>query len=236
MNKLFNSFTASLFLIPILNHPGFPNVSESNSQGNEFTILEEKINSMESNLLVKESSLDYRIKQSLNAEESPNFYIAVDKKNLILHLFQKSKGYDTLLLQTPVALGRQGHSTPSGNFYLRRVVENPFWYPTKSSKSKVPSKPGKNNPYGLWMSELLRQNEPGNYDFPISGDTTIRIHSTNAPSSIGKYASNGCIRLPPFVAEELFPIFLRYIPHKEPKKNARGIIYPLEKTIPVFVK
>jgi len=215
-------------------NPHFLNPPKAICHQSQYSSLEETTISVDESKVV--NPIIYSISQRMNAEESPNFYITVDKKSLKFRLFQKYSERDELLLETSVALGKPGHSTPTGEFYIRRVVENPFWYPTKSSKAKVPSKPGKNNPYGLWMSEFFRQNKPGDYSFPAEGDTLIRIHSTNSPLSIGKYASNGCTRLSPSFAEEFFPALLHFIPHKEPKKNARGIIYPLEKTIPVFVK
>jgi murein L,D-transpeptidase YcbB/YkuD len=86
------------------------------------------------------------------------------------------------------------------------------------------------------MSELSKKNEKGDYAFSVPGDSGIRLHSTNNPKSIGTYSSHGCIRLSPPVAEELFPTLLKYIPHKEPKKNERGIIYPLDRIIPVTIR
>jgi lipoprotein-anchoring transpeptidase ErfK/SrfK len=234
MNKIFRYLATPICLLPILINPDYSSASQNISQQVNIATLEEKTISVEESKVV--NPIIYSISQRMNVEESPNFYINVDKKNLKFRLFQKYPERDELLLETPVALGKPGHSTPAGEFYIRRVVENPFWYPTKSSNARVPSKPGKNNPYGMWMSELFRQNKPGDYSFPAEGDTLIRIHSTNSPSSIGKYASNGCTRLSPPFAEEFFPALLHFIPHKEPKKNSRGIIYPLEKTIPVTIK
>ena len=77
------------------------------------------------------------------------------------------------------------------------------------------------------MSELSRDALPGNHGFGVQGDTHIRIHSTNNPRSIGRYASHGCIRLDPNVANELFPALLHYLPHDPGQKNGRGIVHPL---------
>lgn len=234
MNRKIKSLVA-----PILSLPFFLNIpSTINSQPivPQFVNLEQKIISNSSKEVYLGNSLIPLINQKINSEKLPDFHIQVDKKNLRLKLFQKRRDEEVFLLETSVALGRKGWGTPAGNFYLRRIINLPIWYPPVWANTKKIQKPGKNNPYGLWMSELSKRDEKGTHDFSISGDSLIRIHSTDEPLSIGKYLSHGCIRLPPEFAEELFPAFLHYLPHKEPKKNARGIIYPLEKTIPVIIR
>lgn len=179
------------------------------------------------------------LSEIIEIDYEKSFYFEVYKEKVPrLILFNKNENTHDIskLFETNVALGTKKKPTPSGTFYLRRIVENPFWYPPSWSKQKKPSKPGKNNPYGVWMSELSKINAPGDYDFSVSGDTQIRLHSTNAPESIGTYSSHGCIRLHPNVAEELFPYLLEHISHLPPKKNSRGTIYPLKKTIPITIK
>jgi hypothetical protein len=183
---------------------------------------------------------------SLNIEIPENFL--VDTMNLSIRVYKQKKpkteviqefnGTDISLLVQPVALGQNlkgKFSTPTGKFFLRRIINYPLWIPPDWAKDKTVPKPGRNNPYGLWMSELSKYNEIGNCDWSVSGDTNIRIHSTNLPSSIGTFSSHGCIRLHPDIAEELFPAILHYTPHGEGKKTSRGIIFPLEKPIPLEI-
>jgi lipoprotein-anchoring transpeptidase ErfK/SrfK len=125
--------------------------------------------------------------------------------------------------------------TPSGHFYLKRINERPWWYPPAWAREKKPKAPGPNNPYGLWMAELFRTNGICGYEFSPPGDARIRMHSTNNPRSMGQYASHGCVRIHPEVAGELFPAILHYTPHREPKTNGRGTIYPFNKVIPVQI-
>ncbi|PIN90271.1 hypothetical protein COU57_03905 [Candidatus Pacearchaeota archaeon CG10_big_fil_rev_8_21_14_0_10_32_14] len=188
------------------------------------------------NYLSRHNTLDgFKIPQNFIDDEMDLSIEVYKSKIPFLRVFQTYKSNQILLLEDEVALGRKGRSTPSGEFYLRRIIENPWWYPPSWADTNKPSRPGKNNPYGLWMSELSRENAQGDHDFSVSRDSNIRIHSTNSPDSIGKYASHGCIRLHPNTAAELFPAFLYYTPHQDPKKNSRGKIYPLEKTIKLSI-
>ena len=231
MNRLIRTLGMPLLSIPFFISPLYSETQNQTVQTFSQPRLEEKAKNLPLGSTYENNSLISSIGQKLNPEEFPNFYMNIDKKSLRLRIFQKRNEEGILLLESPVALGRKGWETPLGNFYLRRIINLPVWYPPAWAKTNKVPKPGKNNPYGLWMSELSTQNEKGTHDFSVSGDSMIRVHSTDEPSSIGKYVSHGCIRLPPKFAEELFPALLHYISHGEPRKNARGIIYPLEKAI-----
>ncbi len=95
---------------------------------------------------------------------------------------------DELLLVYPVAVGREGDAW-RGKAEIRRIVEGPSWHPTASQKAKrkLPDVigPGPRNPLGDYAFYLFNE----------GGDTLIRIHGTNVPSSIGKAVSDGCIRM-----------------------------------------
>lgn len=76
----------------------------------------------------------------------------------------------------PVAVGKSSTPSPVGTFAIERRVMNP----TYSHDGRVVP-PGPNNPVGSrWMG------------LSIKG---YGIHGTNVPSSIGKAASHGCIRM-----------------------------------------
>jgi hypothetical protein len=200
-------------------------------------------------------SLD-RLVQDLDTDRSSvpqNFlvkemdlYAVVNKKTLTMQMYQRLADKDELLLETKVATGGmamdhstgkvRGFGTPSGKFYIKRIVYEPWWYPPEWAEEDKPSKPGPNNPYGMWMAELSTNSVPAGYGFGVPGDSSIRVHSTNKAWSIGTRSSHGCVRLHPAVAGELFPAMLHYTPHKEPKKNGRGTVYPLEKAIPVEIR
>jgi lipoprotein-anchoring transpeptidase ErfK/SrfK len=85
------------------------------------------------------------------------------------------------------AVGAPNSPSPEGTFTIVNHIEDPTWY----TKGKVVG-PGKANPLGTrWMG--LSKKGYG-------------IHGTNVPSSIGKNASHGCIRMRNHDVEELFKI------------------------------
>lgn len=188
---------------------------------------------------------DFKIPENFLVNEM-NLYFEINSENLKLTLYQEYDSKIIPLLETSVALGGKNKdystgrfrdfSTPKGDYFLKRIINRPQWFPPKWAKTKKPVKPSKNNPYGLWMSELSKNSEQGDYNWSISGDSKIRIHSTNKPNTIGSRSSHGCIRISPDVADELFQAILHYSSHKEPRKNSRGIIYPLEKPISMKIR
>jgi lipoprotein-anchoring transpeptidase ErfK/SrfK len=87
----------------------------------------------------------------------------------------------------PVAVGKPSTPSPAGTFTIERRVVNPTY---SHDGRTVP--PGPNNPVGTrWMGLSIRG---------------YGIHGTNVPSSIGKAASHGCIRMARHDLEELFPM------------------------------
>lgn len=85
----------------------------------------------------------------------------------------------------PVAVGKNSTPSPTGSFLIVDRVTDPTYY---HASKVVP--PGPHNPLGTrWMG--LSEKGYG-------------IHGTNAPKSIGKAASHGCIRMARADLEELF--------------------------------
>lgn len=86
-----------------------------------------------------------------------------------------------------VAVGKTSTPSPSGSFKIVNRVANPAYY----HKGQVIAA-GKGNPVGSrWMG------------LSVKG---YGIHGTNAPGSIGKAASTGCIRMGQRDLEELFAV------------------------------
>jgi L,D-transpeptidase ErfK/SrfK len=86
-----------------------------------------------------------------------------------------------------VAVGKPSTPSPQGEFRIINRIPNPAWY----QPGKVVA-PGKGNPLGTrWMG----LNKLG-----------YGIHGTNAPNSIGKAASHGCIRMRAVDLEDLFEL------------------------------
>ncbi len=87
----------------------------------------------------------------------------------------------------PVAVGKPHHETPTGKFSVISKVKDPDWTDPKDTSIVVPA--GVDNPLGQrWIG--------------IGGD--YGIHGTNVPSSVGKYASHGCVRMHESDVEKVF--------------------------------
>ncbi len=87
----------------------------------------------------------------------------------------------------PVAVGKPSTPSPVGTFTIERRVANPVYQHDGKTVQ-----PGPGNPVGTrWMGLSVRG---------------YGIHGTNAPKSIGKAASHGCIRMAKPDLEELFAL------------------------------
>jgi L,D-transpeptidase ErfK/SrfK len=85
-----------------------------------------------------------------------------------------------------IGVGREGLTTPVGNYHIGRKAANPTWYPTPRMLAEDPTlkpavPPGPDNPLGKYAMYLE--------------GTQYRIHGTDKPWSLGRRASSGCIRL-----------------------------------------
>jgi lipoprotein-anchoring transpeptidase ErfK/SrfK len=81
----------------------------------------------------------------------------------------------------PVAVGKPGWDTPTGNFEVIQLVENPKWQNPWTGEV-MPA--GPNTALGLrWIG------------FWTDGKDTIGFHGTPTVESIGSAASHGCVRM-----------------------------------------
>lgn len=103
-----------------------------------------------------------------------------------------------------VGVGRTG-LYESGVFTVARKAEWPWWRPTNAMIRRNPEQyarfadgmpGGPNNPLGA--RALYLYDDDGR-------DTYLRIHGTNAPSTIGSAVSNGCARLTNEHVTDLYP-------------------------------
>ena len=88
----------------------------------------------------------------------------------------------------PASIGSGDKPAPSGNYAVRRVVEDPdyhydpnFNFKGVKSKSRITVAAGPNNPVGAVWIDLTK--------------SSYGIHGTPNPEKIGKTQSHGCIRL-----------------------------------------
>jgi lipoprotein-anchoring transpeptidase ErfK/SrfK len=111
--------------------------------------------------------------------ERRRIVVSVPDRKLVLFEGDRAlKVYD-------VAVGKPSTPTPQGKFAIVNRVPDPTWFGPSGTVA-----PGKNNPLGSrWMGLSAKG---------------YGIHGTNVPSSIGKAASHGCIRMRKQDLEELF--------------------------------
>ena len=92
----------------------------------------------------------------------------------------------------PVAIGKKGSETPTGEWQVMETIVNPGWTNFNTGKMMPP---GKNNPLGSrWIG------------FWTDGKDTIGFHGTNKPDSIGKAVSSGCVRMHDRDVQALYPL------------------------------
>lgn len=85
------------------------------------------------------------------------------------------------LASYPVAVGRSSTPTPTGEFQIFEMIENPVW---QSPWTGAIQDPGPDSALGVrWIG------------FAHMPNGVIGFHGTPTVSSIGQAASNGCVRL-----------------------------------------
>jgi lipoprotein-anchoring transpeptidase ErfK/SrfK len=115
--------------------------------------------------------------------------------NLVLKLKEKKvyvyKG-DKLITKYPVAIGKKGWETPTGEWQVMEKILNPAWTSFKTGEVVAA---GKQNPLGSrWIG------------FWTDGKDTIGFHGTPNVKSIGTAASHGCVRMLNRDVKALFPL------------------------------
>ena len=81
-----------------------------------------------------------------------------------------------------IAVGMRRYPTPTGDFAITEVQWNPWWHPPDSpwAENDSVTPPGPGNPMGKVKMPL---------------GSTLLIHGTPLPASIGRAASHACIRM-----------------------------------------
>jgi len=144
--------------------------------------------------------------------------IVIDVAIRTLYWFQRG----ALKARYPIGVGRTDWSTPPGRYRIVGRREDPIWRVPESIQNEMRARgepvvrvvpAGPDNPLGKYWIQL---STPG-----------YGLHGTNAPASIGKYASHGCMRLLPEHVERLYheardgtPVEIIY----EPVKLARDAL------------
>ena len=127
-------------------------------------------------------------------EDEIMLVINVPQRMLFLAIGESVEGF-------PVALGRRDWQTPLGEFSVVAKEENPTWdVPTsiqaemrregRTVVERIP--PGPANPLGaFWLGLSLG---------------SVGVHGTNAPLSIFRHVTHGCVRMHPDDIARLYPL------------------------------
>jgi L,D-transpeptidase ErfK/SrfK len=148
--------------------------------------------------------------------------IVIDVAVRTLYWFRRGK----LRARFPIGVGRADWATPPGHYRIAGRREDPVWHVPPSIQKEMHTHgeevvrvvpPGPDNPLGKYWIQL---SAPG-----------YGLHGTNAPASVGKYASHGCMRLLPAHVERLYrkvpdgtPVDIVYEPVKV-ARDGSGAIY-----------
>jgi len=103
-------------------------------------------------------------------------YVIVNKANNKLALIKDEKVVKIL----PIATGRSNELTPEGTFTIIVKAKDPYY-----RKKNIPGGDPRNPLGSRWIG----------FDANGTDGRTFGVHGTNAPSSIGQYISNGCVRM-----------------------------------------
>jgi lipoprotein-anchoring transpeptidase ErfK/SrfK len=120
----------------------------------------------------------------LAADDSQSTYVLLRLSTRRLYLMDRgARGSASF----PIAIGRQGHDTPTGRFRVEEMVEHPDYDkidPNDRSRVLKRIPPGPENPLGeRWMT------------FAHGDGWTVGIHGTPQPELLGQAVSGGCIRM-----------------------------------------
>lgn len=124
-----------------------------------------------------------------------DFSIVIDKSDFKLTLYNHGEFFKSY----KVGLGKHG-ATPVGEFVISEKIKNPTWW---SRNGPVPPGDPRNELGTRWMA--LNPLTPG-----IGPD--YGIHGTIDPSTVGWESSNGCPRMYPPEAEELYMLITEDTP------------------------
>ncbi|WP_231636804.1 MULTISPECIES: L,D-transpeptidase [Planktothricoides] len=104
-------------------------------------------------------------------------YLVISLSDRQVHLYENEE----LKISYPIAIGKEGWETPTGQFNVLQMLANPYWEHPWTGEI-VP--PGEDNPLGTrWIG------------FWTDGTNFIGFHGTPNEDLVGQAVSHGCIRM-----------------------------------------
>lgn len=112
-----------------------------------------------------------------NADERNKIRLVIKLSDRLVYVYEDKE----LKTSYPIAVGRDGWETPTGNYEVIQAIENPSWEHPFTGEI-VP--PGPTNPLGArWIG------------FWTDGTNYIGFHGTPEEETVGTAASHGCVRM-----------------------------------------
>jgi len=141
-----------------------------------------------------------------------------------------------------VGLGGPEFPTPVGTYYVTHIYDDdPWWIPPKDRAWAAGEKPSR-KVYGGTMAPLLKKRDikekkrtPSSEDM-IAGrvkleDYGYRFHGTNAPRSIGRNQSHGCVRMLPADAKKVAELIKEHVGITERRESENGSYAVLKRPV-----
>jgi L,D-transpeptidase ErfK/SrfK len=118
--------------------------------------------------------------------------ILINTAELRLYYFNED---DRTVMTFPIGIGDPRWPTPEGDFIITQRIINPTWTVPLSLRDKYPK----------WTVPAGPDNPLGKYWLGLD-NSSYGIHGTNFPWSIGRLATQGCIRMYPEDIRVLFEL------------------------------
>ncbi|MGK2877794.1 MAG: L,D-transpeptidase [Solirubrobacterales bacterium] len=134
-------------------------------------------------LPIRSQRTGWVLRAALGAYRVVHSRIEIDRVARTAKLFKNEQ----LVWSASVAVGRKGHETPAGNFYIRNRLA--------STDAR-----GRFGPYALGLSAQSKSKT----DWP--GGKTVGIHGTDKPKSVPGTTRDACIRVTNTKIRELFKV------------------------------
>jgi len=159
-----------------------------------------------------------------------------------LRLLAHNAGNTDVLHQCGVGLGASGFPTPVGQYYVTHIYdETPWWIPPPDRSWAAGQSPSK-KVYGGTMAPLLKKRpvrtraKAAPQDDMIEAQVTLqddgyRFHGTNAPRSIGRNESHGCVRMIPDDAKKVASLIKDQVGIADRKASENGTFVILKSPV-----
>ncbi len=160
--------------------------------------------------------------------------IEVSHSKHVFRLMARSVfGMRKTLYRCRVGLGSRSFPTPVGTYYVTHIYDrDPWWIPPENRAWAAGDSPSK-RVYGGTMAPLLKKKsvrsrkKTNQTEDWIEGkvqlaDYGYRFHGTNAPRSIGRRRSHGCVRMLPKDARIVAKLIMRVVGTVDRRESENG--------------